>query len=73
VVFSNVNPGRYAAIAFPDENSNGKLDRNFLGLPTEPYGFSNNAQGFLGPPTFGAAAIALVGGNETVRLTLNRP
>ena len=71
VVFSNIDPGRYAAIAFHDENGNGKLDRNFLGLPTEPYGFSNNAQGFLGPPTFGAAAINLVGGNETIRLTLN--
>lgn len=36
VVFSNVQPGRYAAIAFHDENGNGKLDKNFLGVPTEP-------------------------------------
>jgi hypothetical protein len=49
VVFSNVQPGRYAAIAFHDENGNGKPDKNFLGVPTEPYGFSNNVQGFLGP------------------------
>ena len=49
VVFSNLGPGRYAAIALHDENGNGKLDKNFLGIPTEPYGFSNNVQGFLRP------------------------
>ena len=62
--------GRYAAIAFHDENGNGKLDKNFLGVPTEPYGFSNDAQGFLGPPTFDAAAVALGGGNEAIRIAL---
>ena len=36
VVFSNLGPGRYAAIALHDENGNGKLDKNFLGIPTEP-------------------------------------
>jgi uncharacterized protein (DUF2141 family) len=69
VVFSNLEPGRYAAIAFHDENGNGKLDKNFLGVPTEPYGFSNAAQGFLGPPTFDAAAVAL-SGNEAIRIVL---
>jgi uncharacterized protein (DUF2141 family) len=70
VVFSNVQPGRYAAIAFHDENGNGKLDKNFLGVPTEPYGFSNNVQGFLGPPTFDAAAMALGDSNEAIGITL---
>jgi uncharacterized protein (DUF2141 family) len=70
VVFSNLEPGRYAAIAFHDENGNGKLDKNFLGVPTEPYGFSNNVQGFLGPPTFEDAAMALGDSNEAVRITL---
>ena len=70
VVFSNLEPGRYAAIAFHDENGNGKLDKNFLGIPTEPYGFSNNVQGFLGPPTFDAAAMALGDSNEGVQITL---
>ena len=70
VVFSNVQPGRYAAIAFHDENGNGKLDKNFLGVPTEPYGFSNNVQAFLGPPTFDAAAMALGDGDEAVRIAL---
>jgi uncharacterized protein (DUF2141 family) len=73
VVFSNLEPGRYAAIAFHDENGNGKLDKSFLGIPTEPYGFSNNVQGFLAPPTFDAAAMALGDGNEAIRITLVYP
>ena len=70
VVFSNVQPGRYATIAFHDENGNGKLDKSFLGIPTEPYGFSNNVQGFLGPPTFDDAAMALGDSNEAIGITL---
>ena len=69
-MFSNLAPGRYAAIAFHDENGNGKLDKNFLGVPTEPYGFSNNVQGFLGPPTFDAAALDIGDGNAAIRITL---
>lgn len=70
VVFSNLEPGRYAAIAFHDENGNSKLDKSFLGVPTEPYGFSKNVQGFLAPPTFDAAAMALGDGNEAIRIAL---
>jgi uncharacterized protein (DUF2141 family) len=43
VVFSNLDPGRYAIIVFHDENGNGELDKNVLGIPTEPYGFSNGS------------------------------
>ena len=70
VVFSNLGPGRYAAIAFHDENGNGRLDRDFLGVPAEPYGFSNDAQGFLGPPTFDAATMALGDGDAAIRIAL---
>ena len=70
VVFSNLGPGRYAAIAFHDENGNGKLDKNFLGVPNEPYGFSKNVQGFLGPPAFDAVAMTLGDGNEAIRIAL---
>ncbi|MFT3778788.1 MAG: DUF2141 domain-containing protein [Ottowia sp.] len=51
--------GRYAIKSFADENGNAKLDTNILGLPTERYGFSNNAIGRMGPPTFDAAAVEL--------------
>lgn len=45
-----VKPGKYAVVAFHDVNGNEELDKNMLGIPTEPYGFSNNARGMLGPP-----------------------
>jgi uncharacterized protein (DUF2141 family) len=70
VVFSNLEPGRYAAVAFHDENGNGKLDNSFLGIPAEPYGFSNNVQGFLGPPTFDDASMVLGDGDSAIRIVL---
>jgi uncharacterized protein (DUF2141 family) len=33
-------------------NDNGKLDKNFIGIPKEPYGFSNDKAGSFGPPDF---------------------
>lgn len=48
-------PGRYAIRLFHDLNGNGKLDKNFFGIPQEPYAFSNNASGSMGPPDFDAA------------------
>ena len=50
--------GRYAVKLYHDANANGKLDSNRLGIPTEGYGFSNNA-GRFGPPPFEKAAVAL--------------
>jgi uncharacterized protein (DUF2141 family) len=52
----NVKPGTYAIAVFHDVNGNGKLDRSFIGLPNEPYGFSNDV-GRRGPPNFEAARI----------------
>ena len=59
VRFKDLPPGSYAAVAFQDLNGNGKLDKNFLGIPREPYGFSNGARGAAGPPKFSAAAVSL--------------
>lgn len=47
--------GFYAVAVYHDRNGNGKLDSNMLGIPMEPYGFSNDARGILGPPSFAAA------------------
>lgn len=60
--FSGTLPGRYAISTFHDENSNGKLDRNFIGIPREGVGASNNAIGHFGPPKFDAAAFQYGGG-----------
>ncbi len=59
VTIADVPPGTYAAQAFHDENDNGRLDRNMLGLPREAMGFSNNAPMRMGPPRFDAAAFGV--------------
>jgi uncharacterized protein (DUF2141 family) len=50
--FVDVAPGDYAVSEFHDENGNGKLDRNFIGMPKEGVGASNDAAGHMGPPKF---------------------
>jgi uncharacterized protein (DUF2141 family) len=56
LTFKDAGTGKYALAAYQDENRNGKLDKNFLGVPSEGYGFSNDAQGTMGPPSFEAAS-----------------
>ena len=70
-VFTNLQPGAYAIIVFHDENDNGKLDENGWGVPTEGYGFSNNAEGFLSSPSFKDAAVTLDQADKTVEIRLN--
>lgn len=70
LVFKGLAPGQYAATAFHDLDSNGKLNANLMGLPTEPYGFSNNARGSFGPPAFKDAAITLADQDLTIEVTL---
>jgi uncharacterized protein (DUF2141 family) len=55
-VFHDLTPGRYAVAAYQDRNGNRRLDKNMVGIPTEPYGFSNGARGSMGPPSFESAA-----------------
>jgi uncharacterized protein (DUF2141 family) len=50
--FDALAEGTYAIACFHDENHNGRLDRNFLGVPTEGTVVSNHAKGTLGPPKF---------------------
>ncbi len=57
--FEGLAPGRYGIVVFHDKNGNQRLDRNFLGIPSEPYCFSKDAKGGMGPPSFADAAIAV--------------
>ncbi len=52
VIFKNLPKGEYAVSFVHDENDNKKMDTNFLGIPKEDYGCSNNATGFMGPPKY---------------------
>ena len=45
--------GVYALAIYQDVNSNGKIDKNFAGIPTEPYAFSNNYHPHVKAPGFG--------------------
>ena len=56
--FADVASGTYAVSVTHDENSNDKLDYNFIGMPSEGVGASNNARGNESPPKFDAAAFA---------------
>ncbi|WP_082577802.1 DUF2141 domain-containing protein [Flavobacterium sp. Root186] len=52
VTFDNLPAGEYAITTYHDENNNGKLDKNMMGIPSEDYAASNNAKGFMGPPVY---------------------
>ncbi|MGF1554779.1 DUF2141 domain-containing protein [Paucihalobacter sp.] len=67
VVFKNVTSGTYAVSLFHDENSNEKLDTNFMGIPKESFASSNNAKGFMGPPKWEDAKFE-VKDNFTVKI-----
>jgi uncharacterized protein (DUF2141 family) len=60
--------GFFALAIYHDENANKKLDKNFFGVPVERYGFSNNARGVFGPPSFEEARFEL--GKSGVKMTL---
>lgn len=50
--FANLPKGDYAVAVFHDKNSDGICNRNFLGIPTEGYGFSNNVRPVFSAPAF---------------------
>lgn len=56
-VFVELPAGHYAISFFLDENGNGKMDKNLVGIPKERFGFSNNPRILTGPPNFGEAEI----------------
>lgn len=64
--------GEYALACFHDLNNNGKLDKNLLGVPTEPYGFSNNARPKFRAPSWEEAKFALPQGGAVVTVALER-
>jgi len=71
-VIHNLPAGKYAVASFHDEDGNGKLEMNPLGIPTEGYGFSNDAHGSGGPPAFAQAAFDFDGETaKSIAFSLN--
>ena len=68
VVFdlSGLAPGSYAIRAVHDVDADGDIDVNKLGIPTEPFGFSKDAMGKMGPPTFREASFTVKPGTNSV-------
>lgn len=69
--FENIPPGTYAIAVIHDENMNGKLDANWLGIPKEGYGFSNTAKGVVDAPLYSAASFPYDGQNLDLTISLN--
>ncbi len=69
---NKLNPGDYVALTFHDKNRNGKLDSNFLGVPVEPFGFSNDVRPQILPipksPTWKATAFTVKAGENRIRI-----
>ena len=69
--FEDILPGTYSLTVIHDENMNGKLDTNLLGIPTEGYGFSNDVKALLGAPSFSAASFQYDGGIIDLTISLH--
>ena len=57
-------PGEYALAVFHDENNNGKLDTNWLGIPKEKVAFSNAKMKTFGPPKYHECAFKMISDYE---------
>ncbi|MCC5976927.1 MAG: DUF2141 domain-containing protein [Salinarimonas sp.] len=69
--FENVPVGMYAVAAYHDINMNERMDTNIIGLPREPYGFSNDV-GRRAPPNFSAAQVPVTAPSTTINVRMAR-
>lgn len=70
ITFDNLTAGTYALSVFHDSENTGKLRTNAFGIPRDGYGFSNNASGTFGPPSFQKAAFKVNAGDNKVSIDL---
>jgi uncharacterized protein (DUF2141 family) len=72
-VFDDVVPGTYAVAVFLDTNGNRRSDRNFVGMPTEPWGVSNNVRPRMRAPRFDEATVTIgAGASTTLEIRLEK-
>lgn len=66
VVIDSLPAGTYAIALYQDQNNNGIMDKNWIGIPTEPLGFSNAQLRPFGPPRFKACAFSIKEGENKI-------
>ena len=71
IVFTNLPHGSYGVSIYHDENANGKMDKNAMGIPKEAYGFSNNAKGFFGKPGYKDVLFQLNSAEKQIAIKLD--
>ncbi|RPD49713.1 DUF2141 domain-containing protein [Hymenobacter sediminis] len=65
-------PGEWAVAITQDTNNNDKLDKNLMGIPTEPFAFSNNVRPRLSPPDFNDCKFTVNGAGKVVSIALTK-
>jgi uncharacterized protein (DUF2141 family) len=70
IEFEDLPFGEYAIKAFHDEDANDDLNTNILGIPIEDYGFSNNARGMFGPPSWENAKFELNDNDKVIEIEI---
>jgi uncharacterized protein (DUF2141 family) len=70
-IFHNIPLGRYAITTHHDENMNGKMDRNLLGFPAEPWGLSNNPKVLFSVPDFDECSFEISQGKTETTIIIN--
>ena len=69
--FEKIPFGEYAIKIYHDQDGDNELDTNFLGIPSESYGFSNNARGSFGPASWEDAKFLFNSANDTLQITVD--
>lgn len=70
MIFKDLPHGTFAVSVLHDENGNGKMDKNFVGMPKEGYSASNNPKKKRRAPTFDEAKFSLTSAEQTVEIAL---
>ena len=72
VTIDRLTPGQYAVTVYHDANDNGRFDKNWIGLPQEAWGVSNNVRPRLRAPRFEEAAFELGPGRHLIAIELKQ-
>lgn len=67
-----LEPGEYAIACYHDENNDGKFNQNFIGIPLEDYGFSNEARAGLGPPAWSKVVFKVSPGENQILIRFKK-